>query len=350
MIHEQAVLPRGPVILDIEGTELTAVERDRLRHPLVGGVVLFARHFTDSRQLCALTDAIQSVRPLPVAVDQEGGRVQRFKTSGFTRLPPMRGIGLYWDKDPAQALAAAFSIGYVLATELRAHGISVNFAPVLDLDYCHNEVIGDRAFHPDPQVVTALTGALIDGMHQAGMGCIGKHFPGHGYVQADSHTALPMDERKFSRIWEQDCLPYRQMGYRLDGVMPAHIVYEKVDMMPAGFSAEWLQTILRQRLNYQGIIFSDDLTMEGASVAGDIVARAEAAVEAGCDMVLVCNRPDLADTLLSRWQPLISDAQHRRIQHLPMPDVAMDLDTLCQLPVYAEAEMHIEYIATMIRF
>lgn len=312
-------LPRGPVFVDVAGCALTDEERARLRHPLVGGVILFARNFRDAETLCALTAEIHALRvpALIIAVDHEGGRVQRFRSDGFTHLPPMRALGRLWDEDHVAALDAARACGFVLAAELLAHGVDLSFTPVLDLDYGGSRVIGDRAFHRDPQAVAALASALVAGLREAGMGCVGKHFPGHGFVEADSHLEIPVDPRDFDAVWAEDIAPYRhRLGRQLSGVMPAHVIFERIDPRPAGFSRFWLQDVLRGRLGFGGVIFSDDLTMEGATVAGDIVARATAAFDAGCDMVLVCNRPDLCDELLARWQPVVSAETAARIAAL----------------------------------
>ncbi|HLW04127.1 MAG TPA: beta-N-acetylhexosaminidase [Azoarcus sp.] len=314
-----ARLPRGPVMVDVEGFALTDAERKRLSHPLAGGVILFARNFRSSRQLAALTAEIRALREpqLLIAVDHEGGRVQRFRTDGFTHLPPMRAFGRKWDEDRESALKMAHAAGFVLAAELRAHGVDLSFTPVLDLDYGGSRVIGDRAFHRDPAAVAALAGALVDGLKDAGMGAVGKHFPGHGFVAADSHLEIPVDERDFDTVWADDIAPYRtSLGRALAGVMPAHVNYPNIDSRPAGFSAFWLQDVLRGRLGFQGVIFSDDLTMEGASVAGGIVARCDAASAAGCDMMLVCNRPDLVDELFSRWEPVVAPECSARIDAL----------------------------------
>lgn len=319
MSHPVSRLPRGPVFVDVAGCELTDAERERLRHPLVGGVILFARNFRDAETLSALTAEIHAVRDpaLIVAVDHEGGRVQRFRTNGFTHLPAMRTLGAKWDEDHVAALDAARAAGFVLAAELLAHGVDLSFTPVLDLDYGGSRVIGDRAFHRDPQAVASLASALIAGMREAGMGCVGKHFPGHGFVEADSHVEIPVDERSFDEVWAEDVAPYRhRLGRQLSGVMPAHVIFRNIDPQPAGFSPFWLGDVLRGKLGFEGVIFSDDLTMEGATVVGDIVARASAAFGAGCDMVLVCNRPDLADDLLARWQPEVSSATTARIAAL----------------------------------
>ncbi|WP_159990725.1 beta-N-acetylhexosaminidase [Pelistega ratti] len=320
----EAVLQPGPVIVDVEGTRLNQVEYERLQHPLVGGVILFSRNYENPTQLYALTQQIRQARkaPLLIAVDHEGGRVQRFKTEGFTHLPAMQTVGEYWDKDPLKAMRAATEIAYVLASELRACGVDFTFAPVLDLDYGVSTVIGSRSFHRDPKVVTMLARAFIQGLSLAGMAACGKHFPGHGFVDADSHIAIPVDNRDLDSILTEDAIPYEWLSDMvLPAVMPAHVIYPKVDQKNAGFSSVWLQTILRQRLNYQGLIFSDDLTMEGASVAGDITKRATAALTAGCDMVLVCNRPDLADQLLSSLEPIANPMLSIRLKRL-LPEKA----------------------------
>jgi len=293
-------LPLGPVMVDVEGLVLTAEERERLAHRLVGGVILFSRNFESLAQLRELTGAIHAERDpaLPIAVDHEGGRVQRFR-DGFTRLPPMRALGAIYQRDSAAGLRAAEATGYVLAAELLAAGVDFSFTPVLDVDFGASSIIGDRAFAADPQAIADLAGALIAGMAQAGMASVGKHFPGHGFVPADSHVAIPVDEREFDAIAAADLVPYRGLIAKgLDGIMPAHVIYPRVDAKPAGFSALWLRTILRQQLGFDGVIFSDDLSMEGASVAGGMTDRAQAALEAGCDMVLVCNAPAAADGLL----------------------------------------------------
>jgi beta-N-acetylhexosaminidase len=289
----------GPVMLDVVGTALTADDIRRIRHPLTGGVILFARNYDNRAQLTALTAAIHEARPgVLIAVDHEGGRVQRFKTDGFTKLPPMRKLGELWDRDVLEATRAATDIGFVLAAELRACGVDLSFTPVLDLDYGESGVIGDRAFHRDARVVTLLAKSLNHGLSLAGMANCGKHFPGHGFVKADSHVAIPVDERGLKQILADDAAPYDWLGMSLAGVMPAHVIYPEVDRHPAGFSKKWL-SMLRNDMGFQGVIFSDDLSMEGASVAGDVIDGANAALEAGCDMVLICNSPDKADQLLA---------------------------------------------------
>lgn len=294
---------QSPVIIDVPGLELTDSDTARLRHPLVGGVILFARNWRDRAQLSALCGAIKNVRgDLLIMVDHEGGRVQRFKTDGFTHLPPMRLLGQLWQgtkiADPRasamRAARAATACGYVMGTELRACGLDLSFTPVLDLDYEASGVIGDRAFSDDPAVVSLLAKSLMHGLLQSGVANCGKHFPGHGYVRADSHTEVPVDRRSLRTILAQDAAPYAWLGTALASVMPAHVVYPKVDSRPAGFSRKWLQDVLRSQLAFGGAIFSDDLSMAGARVIdGRPVGHTEAAaaaLQAGCDMVLLCNQ------------------------------------------------------------
>jgi len=298
-LAESAMQDLGPVMLDVIGTRLTDDDIHRIQHPLTGGVILFARNYENRKQLVALTEEIHSVRPgVLIAVDHEGGRVQRFKTDGFTKLPAMRTLGELWDRDVLAAIKAATDVGFVLAAELRACGIDLSFTPVLDLDYGESGVIGDRAFHRDPRVVSLLAKSLNHGLALAGMANCGKHFPGHGFVRADSHIDIPIDERKLKTILNEDAAPYGWLGMGLAAVMPAHVIYPEVDKHPAGFSKKWL-SILRRDMGFQGVIFSDDLSMEGASVAGSVVDGAHAALSAGCDMVLICNAPDKADELLN---------------------------------------------------
>jgi len=302
MPHE---LPLGPVVLDVAGTELTATDRARLLHPLTGMVILFSRNFSSKeqlRELCAQIHALRTPRLL-IAVDHEGGRVQRFR-SGFTHLPPMAALGGLWDRDVLQACSSALAAGFVLGAELRACGVDLSFTPVLDLDWGRSAVIGDRAFHHDARVVSVLAGQLTHGLALAGMACCGKHFPGHGWASADSHTDLPVDERSLAQILASDAAPYGWLGVALDAVMPAHVLYPAVDAQAAGFSAHWIQHILRGQLGFTGAVFSDDLCMAGARMAGDVLASAHAALAAGCDFVLVCNDGAAADQLLAglRWQ------------------------------------------------
>ena len=296
----------GPVMLDVAGLELDHDDIRRIQHPLTGGVILFARNYTNRKQLCELTTAIHAAKPgVVIAVDHEGGRVQRFKTDGFTALPPMRLLGTLWDSDVLAATRLATDIGFILAAELRACGVDLSFTPVLDLDYGASSVIGDRAFHQDARVVTLLAKSLNHGLSLAGMANCGKHFPGHGYAQADSHFAVPTDDRSLATILASDAAPYEWLGLGLSGVMPAHVIYPEVDPQPAGFSKKWL-SILRDQLGFTGVIFSDDLSMEGASVAGTVVDGANAALQAGCDMVLICNSPDKADQLLAHLDKTVA--------------------------------------------
>jgi beta-N-acetylhexosaminidase len=293
----------GPVMLDVEGLTLSSADRRRIHHDKTGGVILFARNFASRSQVCDLVQAIRTERSeLLIAVDHEGGRVQRFRRGGFVHLPSMRSLGALWDADANRgalhATRAATAVGFVLAADLVACGIDLSFTPVLDLDHGPSAVIGDRSFHRDPRVVTLLAKSLMHGLLMAGMANCGKHFPGHGHVAADSHVAIPIDERDLDTILDDDAMPYAWLGSALTSVMPAHVIYPAVDDRPAGFSPVWLRDILRGRLAFDGAIFSDDLSMEGASVAGDVVSAGRAALRAGCDMVLVCNDGKRADTLL----------------------------------------------------
>jgi beta-N-acetylhexosaminidase len=307
-------LPRGPVVVGIEGTGLGAADCERLLHPLTGGAILFTRNFGSPEQLKALTAAIHALRApgLLVAVDHEGGRVQRFR-DGFTAIPPMRTLGEIWDRDVAGAAREATRLGLTLARELRAHGVDFSFAPVLDLDHGTSAVIGDRALHRNPNAVAHLACAFVDGLRAGGMGGVGKHFPGHGHVVADSHVEVPVDERPLAAIVADDLVPFGALaGHGLEAVMPAHVIYPAVDDKPAGYSRKWLQEILRERLRFDGLVFSDDLGMTGALGPGDLVARADAALAAGCDMVLACNDFAAADDLLGRWAPATNRDLARR--------------------------------------
>jgi beta-N-acetylhexosaminidase len=293
-------LPPGPAVVDILGVALTDDDRRRLAHPAAGAVILFSRNFQDSQQLTALTEEIERLREpsLPIGVDQEGGRVQRFR-DGFTLIPPMRRMGRQWDRDRDGGREAARAAAYVIAAELAAHGVDFSFAPVLDLDYGGSSVIGDRALHFDPTAVAALGASIVQGFADAGMAAVGKHFPGHGFATADSHTDVARDERAIKEIFRKDVLPYEAaIKAGLAAVMPAHVLFTQVDSEPAGYSKYWLQEVLRGKLGFQGLVFSDDLSMKGASVAGGPAERARAALAAGCDMVLLCNDPDGLDGLL----------------------------------------------------
>lgn len=354
----------APLIIDVAGTTLSADDRRRLAHPLVGGVILFARNWQHRLQLLELTAAIKAVRDdLLICVDHEGGRVQRFRTDGFTHLPPMRALGELWMDDgqgskqregsgALRAMDAATAAGYVLASELRACGVDFSFTPVLDLDWGPSTVIGDRAFHGDPRVVAMLSRALMHGLLQAGMANCGKHFPGHGHVAADSHTEVPVDRRSLAAILKDDAAPYAWLSSVLTSVMPAHVIYPKVDSRPAGFSSKWLQDILRTRLRFDGAIFSDDLSMEGARrLDGQLVGYTDAAVaalQAGCDLVLLCNQSlgegravdELIDGLAAagaagRWQPSQA-SEARRVALLP-ETLPQPWDELMVQPAYMHA-------------
>ena len=281
----------GPLMVDIAGTDLSAEDREVLGHPLVGGVILFTRNYADPRQLEGLVASLHGLRepPLLVAVDQEGGRVQRFR-QGFTLLPPARLFGSIYDQEPKEAARVAELSAWLMAAELRAAGVDLSFAPVVDLDYGVSAVIGDRALHPEPEPVAELARAWLLGMRRAGMGACAKHFPGHGAVQGDSHLMLPVDNRGLEAIRRRDLLPYqRLMRLELPAVMMAHVVYEKVDAAPASFSRVWIGQELRDGLRFQGAVFCDDLSMRGAEKTGDYLDRGRAALAAGCDMLPVCN-------------------------------------------------------------
>jgi len=317
-------LPLGPLMIDIAGIELTDLDRERLCHPLVGGIILFSRNYANREQLAALTGEIHALREprLLIAVDHEGGRVQRFR-EGFTRLPAMRTLGQLYDRDPQAALAAASDVGLVLASELRACGIDYSFTPVLDLDYGPSRVIGDRAFHRDPEVVVALARALGEGLKMGGMGTCGKHFPGHGYVIPDSHVELPVDDRPLAEM-QEDLLPYRQLP--LDAVMAAHVIYDCVDCNTAVFSNKWI-SYLRNEMKFDGVVFTDDLSMAGAGVVGDMLARVQTAWAAGCDMLLVCNAPDSVAQVLDNWRPQPDLQRGQRVLKLLPQQPAPGLDS-----------------------
>ena len=293
-------LPLGTVVLDPSGPVLTEDDRRRLLHPAAGGVILFAHNFESPEQLLALTGEIAALRDpeLPICVDHEGGRVQRF-TFGFTAIPPMRRLGVLWDRDRETAQRAARAVGTVISAELGAHGVDFSFTPVLDLDYGASAVIGHRAFHYDPNAVGALAAQLIEGLAGGGMAAVGKHFPGHGFAAADSHVAVPTDQRPAKDIFRKDLVPYRAaIKAGLAAVMPAHVIFPQADAEPAGYSKYWLQDVLRKQLGFDGLIFSDDLSMEGASTVGGIPERARAALAAGCDQVLLCQKPKEQELLL----------------------------------------------------
>lgn len=340
----------GPVTLDVVGLELNSQDRRRIQDPLTGGVILFGRNFANRKQLTKLTGDIKKLRPdVLISIDHEGGRVQRAKQDGFTHLPAMRKLGELWSakntskhtaQSAALAMAAATACGYVLGTELRACGVDFSFTPVLDLDFGRSGVIGDRSFGRDPQIVFALAKSLNDGLRMAGMANCGKHFPGHGWAEADSHVAIPVDERSLQDILNNDAKPYEWLDLSLAAVMPAHVIYPQVDSLPAGFSKIWLHSVLRQELGFEGVIFSDDLSMEGASVAGSVVKGAELALEAGCDAVLICNRPDLADQLLKdlRVSKAKQSESTSRLNRLMPQSPALDWNALQKEAQYQHAK------------
>lgn len=283
------IMTRGPVMCDLEGLSLSSEEKDLLLHPMLGGMIIFARNYASPQQVSELTQAMREIRPeLLIAVDQEGGRVQRLR-EGFTRLPPMQLLGKQYRQSHKEGLKLAEFCGWVMASEVRACGIDLSFAPVLDVDSDYSSIIGNRSFSDQADEVIAVASAFIDGMHAAGMGAVGKHFPGHGAVVADSHLETPFDHRSYTEIESRDLLPFTKLVHKLEGIMPAHLVYSTVCDKPAVFSEFWLKNILREKLGFKGLIFSDDLCMEGAAIMGDYSQRARIALQAGCDMVLVCN-------------------------------------------------------------
>ncbi len=342
-----ASIPLGRAMVDVNGLILTPAEKLRLSHPQVGGVILFSRNFESVAQLVELTSAIHALRTprLLIAVDHEGGRVQRFR-EGFTRIPPMRALGHLWDTREDDALKAARACGFVLAAELRACGVDLSFAPVLDLDYGASSVIGDRAFHGDPETVAALAAALQQGLADGGLSACGKHFPGHGHVAADSHHEIPIDDRPLAAIEVSDLVPFQRMvAAGLAAMMPAHVIYPEVDARPAGFSPVWI-TYLRKTLHFDGIIFSDDLSMEGAKGVGGVTARAQAALAAGCDMVLLCNDGAGADELLAGLAACGTDAvPAHRLERLIRPSAPKAIGELRQSSRFAEATRTIAAIA-----
>ncbi len=334
----------APVILDVSGTTLTADDKRRLAHPLTGGLILFARNWRDRLQLCELTCEIKAIRPdALICVDHEGGRVQRFRTDGFTHLPPMRVLGELWMKDGLTATDAATATGHVLGAELRACGVDLSFTPVLDLDHGGSNVIGDRAFHRDARVASLLAKSLMHGLLLAGMHNCGKHFPGHGFVKADSHVDVPVDKRSLKAILSDDAKPYEWLSTSLASVMPAHVVYPKVDALPAGFSPRWLKDILRMQLGFTGAIFSDDLSMEGARhINGGQVSYAEAAavaLSAGCDMVLLCNQSIDGGAAVDALLDGLLETQTRGLWHFDPDSEARRLRLLPQTAPLAWDEL-----------
>ena len=290
----------GPLMIDVEGLTLNDEDIKRIMHPMVGGLILFTRNYKDTVQLKTLTDAIRKIRghDFLIAVDHEGGRVQRFR-EGFTIIPAMRKLGEVWDKDPKRANHLAFLIGQIIATELRVFDIDFSFTPVLDIDYSESTVIRDRAFHGDIEAIKALASHLLQGLNEGGMHGVGKHFPGHGYIKADSHLSISEDERTFDEIASKDMSIFIALiKHGLNAVMPSHVLYSEVDKHPAGFSSFWLKDQLREKFHFKGAIFSDDMSMKGAILGGEMKDRILKALEAGCDMVLLCNSPQLVDEVL----------------------------------------------------
>ena len=329
----------GPVMLDVVGKTLSADDKRRLAHPMTGGVILFARHYESRAQLIALTEAIRTVREdLLIAVDHEGGRVQRFRTDGFTVLPAMGKLGALWDSDVLHATKVTTAVGYILAAELRACGIDMSFTPVLDLNYGQSQVIGDRAFHRDPRVVTMLAKSLNHGLALAGMANCGKHFPGHGFATADSHVAMPVDDRPLDAVLRDDVAPYDWLGLALASVIPAHVIYSQVDSKPAGFSQVWLQEVLRGKLRFPGAIFSDDLSMEAARQGGTLTEAASAALHAGCDMVLICNQPEEAEKVLDALRFTPSKESQARLKRMRPLGEALKWSKLVAEPEYLQAQ------------
>ena len=328
----------GCVMLDIAGTELSSVDIEVLQHSATGGVILFSRNFTSRTQIQQLITEIQALRSpsLLIAVDQEGGRVQRFHEA-FTRLPAAAEILCCYQDDLPQACHAAHELGWLMAAELRSVGVDFSFAPVLDIDYGISEIIGNRAFARDSKQVSALAQAWMLGAREAGMISVGKHFPGHGAVVADSHLALPIDEREPSVIFKQDVLPFRRLiANGLEAIMPAHVIYQHCDSQLAGFSTYWLQEVLRGELGFQGAIFSDDLSMQATAELGGYAARAQAAIQAGCDMVLVCNNQDAASEVLDTLGNHHDPVSMSRYSRLPGRK-AIPWETLCQQPRWQQA-------------
>ena len=330
----------GPIMLDLVGLEISPEERDMLTHPLVGGVILFSRNYESPEQLQRLVSEIHNLREphLLVAVDHEGGRVQRFR-QGFSEFPPAAVFGKIYDEDRKRGKRFAESCGWLMAVELRALGIDFSFAPVLDLDFGISTVIGDRAFHRKPDAVADLAQSYMMGMRRAGMVATGKHFPGHGAIAADSHIDMPVDEREFEEIYRHDVVPFGKLiRAGLGAIMPAHVIYPAVDEKPACFSSLWLKQVLRDRMGFQGVIFSDDLTMKGAHVMGDIVERGIAAMAAGCDMVLVCNQPKEAVQLIDGLESHTHDDPVSHVRLARMHERHnIDRDELLRDPKWKEA-------------
>ncbi len=344
------MIQHAPVILDIAGHEMNDDDRRRIQHPLTGGLIFFTRNFKSRQQITEVTAEAKALRPdLLITIDHEGGRVQRFRTDGFTHLPAMRRFGELWMEDAMRAVDAAQSAGYVLGAELRACGVELSYTPVLDLDHARSEVVGDRAFHRDPRVVSILAQSLMLGLMRTGMQNCCKHFPAHGYAIADSHFARAVDDRTLDEILGEDARPYDWLASGITCVMPAHVTFPKVDEYPAGFSPKWIKDILRGRYGYTAAVVCDDLSMEGARVAGNPVEGGIAALNAGCDLVLLCNQSKVdggrpVDELLDGLQAALEQgrweadphSEARRLDLLPQ-SAPMPWDELMHHPTYQQA-------------
>ncbi len=337
-------MPIGPLMIDLESTKITKEEIELLQHPLVGGVILFSRNFEDIDTLRQLVYSIRNAckTPLLIAIDQEGGRVQRLK-DGFTQLPPNRLLGQLYDKDREKALKFANSIGWLMASEMLVLGIDISFAPVLDIDTGLSSIIKGRGFHEDPDSISFLAEAYINGMNNAGMSATGKHFPGHGNVKEDSHLQLPHDNRSMQEISDLDIIPFSDLATRLDAIMPAHIVYDEVDELPACFSEIWLKEILRTEFCFNGAIISDDLSMKATECMGDYNTRARYALSAGCDMVLVCNNRKGVHEVLSASEIPVNPKSQQRLLKL-CGHFQMTQEELVRLPEWNEARYCIEQL------
>lgn len=328
----------GPLVIDIEGKSLTAEDRRRISHPLCGMVILFTRNYENPEQMKALCDDIHAVKDgVLIAVDHEGGRVQRFR-DGFTEIPAMATFGQRWIDAPETTLMSAMATGYVMGAELRACGVDFTFAPCLDINFNRSEIIGHRAFSHNPQLVTQLALGIVQGLRQAGMSNCGKHFPGHGWVKADSHLELPVDERPYERLLFADLKPYRWMSTALDSVMAAHVLYPAIDDKPAGFSTHWLKKVLREELKFTGTVFSDDLSMKGAVEVGSVVERAQLALNAGCDMLIICNDFPAIDELLENLHFVDTVERADRVKRLCPMGPAPSWEELQKSSLYQSAK------------
>ena len=340
----------GPLMIDIQGTELTSEDKELLAHPFVGGLILFTRNYENKAQLTALTNQMRLAanKELLIAVDHEGGRVQRFR-EGFTRIPAMGELLTVNNHSFEQAKISAKYSGQLMALEVQAVGIDISFAPVLDVNGI-SDVIGDRAFDSSPNNVAIIAQAFIEGMASVGMKATGKHFPGHGSVKEDSHIALPVDTRSFEQISEYDLLPFQQLMPYLSAMMPAHIIFPNIDKEAVGFSPYWLQMILREKLGFKGVIFSDDLSMQGASVVGGYVERTEAAQAAGCDMLLMCNHRSGAIEVIDNANLVIKSESQQRIKqmlHIRKPSQSTNINTWQQMQTSAQWQKAYQHIQAL---